>query len=193
MDTKNPTKLSFEICREEGDGAVLSIDWNGHLNPSQGEEALWLIEASPEEFGFDYDDQHCLSIKHSWRYASHLEGCSSDTGEDCDCDYLAWEYSNTPTPDSVPVTQFLVGDWGWDRPHCHYHPHRPSQAGLPEYLWPEEIDSDKVAGEFLYVCWKCRDQVYRRHRQRMDCYLESVKRLESHGLRFLTSTQVAGS
>lgn len=172
---------TYDLCREEGYGALLSIDFHGDMPFEEIDGVLAAMETEPEEFGGDpeYPFQRGFDIERAIR--------SSEPSEDGD--YDEWHYrplgdtmSWTTQPGEVIVTRLVVNNV-WRR-RCYAHLHQVAVCGLPaeQFLPPEadDVDGPPIRDGYLYVCRDCQQRIDARRKTQRDLWMaESARRRQA--------------
>lgn len=187
----------FDLCREEGDGPVVSIDYHGTLTALEIDLALADIDAHPDEYDLDYDiarddwiaPYRGFNVEHATRCTAHREDCVEGPG--CDCDWLEWVYTridpddpSAPSGDGVVVTRLVV-DTTWGH-RCYLHRHEPAVTGLPaeHFLGSESDDADPLplVGGYLYVCRECSTKIADRRQRQVRLWMAEARRRRAAGV-----------
>lgn len=185
--------VEFDLAREEGDGAIVSVDLHGLFDLDEVEQIFDALVRDGEiedEFGVGFipmpgeerDPDElvggALLVEHLYRIEVPAEDPDSDG------DWTAWDYLTADDgmgrTDGVMVTR-LERRCGWLDRMCWAHPFEPATSGLPVVQHP---DYERWArGEYLWCCGECAAQLSAEQRVWSAQRMQQFDLLRARGLR----------
>lgn len=171
--------VGYDLCREEGHGALMSVDLRGHeYTPDEIDVIVAALPDLMDQEGVE-GSTGAVEVRQSWRTVEPED----EDGED----YDRWDYWPTePNRESVAVTRLVLwaeyGTWGH---RCAWHPREAAARGIPaaEYLAlePDATVTRRREHRYVYLCRECatsaEDRMEEARRQRY----EQITRLRGHG------------
>lgn len=181
-----------DLCREDGDGAVISIDVHARLLPDEVDLLLADIDHDPDEYGLDGAPYRGFDVVLAVRRSVHPLDCDDPDGEDCWCDYQEWLYDPVddgsagigPLAEGEVLVTRLVVDTSW-RHRCYRHRDRVARTGVPaDSVAEPEPDEDPTptVGGYLYMCADCHDRFDARVQVQRKLWMVEVERRRVAGV-----------